>query len=420
MLYDVGSMGFQRIDRLARCATVVPTSLHFSDANLLNDSSNWVSITSSRLGRDPLFQRAVCQFLSRRMLDLRQQNASVLVAAGSAIEPLAIRAAELFRVPVVRLAIDGEPLREAPSVRTCVVRSTDATELSRDELQIAIAERVDAIHVRKGGKIAAILEKRIKALNDASTRIAIINGLTPVISNLIRSGAIGWYLSRPESNELSDGAEKIALSTTEDNHWTRSEGQWLTHSTRASSGPWPGETQRQYQDALLLGAERLAHPSALDCLARIVRTGVLVANAHTSCRDYPVVCFSEASLEQRLCSRTFRSHVGRWDGEPYGIAIRINAAKRLGIQPVLYGEPKDRNLIAPEDQYRFAAKGKTFDWTLEREWRANHSLDLTQFEDGDVKIFVACTEDVVKLNPLRPWPITVVGKPLDQTRLDCV
>ncbi|WP_144058191.1 hypothetical protein, partial [Novipirellula maiorica] len=95
----------QRLHRLEICAAI---SLHASEihpCDVLAAPDALVGITSSRLGRDPHLHRRVCQFLSRRMLDLRQSQSTLVVAAGSAIEPLAMRAAELFHVPIIRLVV---------------------------------------------------------------------------------------------------------------------------------------------------------------------------------------------------------------------------------------------------------------------------------------------------------------------------
>ncbi len=100
-----------------------------------------------------------------------------------------------------------------------------------------------------------------------------------------------------------------------------------------------------------------------------------------------MVCFSALPLKELLQRRCFRPQLGRWDYEPYGIAIRLSVAKRLGIQPVIYGDTKDRALLPAEDQFRFHPIGKTFDWREEREWRSSESVNLAAMNPDDIRVF---------------------------------
>ncbi|WP_345324098.1 hypothetical protein [Novipirellula rosea] len=406
----------RRLHRLEVCAAI---SLHASEIHSCDSvatASTLVGITASRLGRDPYLHRWVCQFLSRRMLDLRHSESTLVVAAGSAIDPLATRAAELFHVPIIRLVVNPEDGSACDHSDVCRIQSTEP--LSRDAVLIGIADRVDAVYVRPGGKIETNLKARIAALRDTSTRVAVIADVPSAAPELIADGAIGWYLTRPEraTSKTHDGVSIVRgdHGTNNDIAWTRSDGQWLTHTTRGCDGPWPGQTDHQYQDELLLNriadsASRIPSSGPLLTLARIVRSGVIVANAITSSKKYPVVCFSEVPLADRLHKRKYRSHLGRWDDEPYGVAIRLDAAKQLGLKPVIYGDPKQRNQLAAEDQFRFQAKGKTFDWTREREWRSDRSVDLRELDLRDVRIFLPSAEEAAMLRPIADWEITLLG-----------
>ncbi|WP_442511048.1 hypothetical protein SH528x_002707 [Novipirellula sp. SH528] len=411
----------KRLGRLEVCAGISLHSSEIRGGDWLETPAPLVAVTSSRLGRDPYLHRWVCQFLSRRMLELRHSRSTLIVAAGSAIEPLATRAAELFHVPIVKLVVNREDRDSGEHANVCEIQSSEP--LSRDAVLIGIADRIDGLYVRRGGKIDTALRTRIAALHDTSTRVAVIADLPSAAAELIAEGAIGWYLTRPsriassEDPNVSDPSTHSHIEQRElsDTAWTRSDGQWLTHTTRSCTGPWPGQTEHQYQDELLLSRSNESEPfasgnSPLQTLARIVRSGVIVANAITSSKKYPVVCFSEVPLADRLHKRKFRSHLGRWDDEPYGIAIRLDAAKRLGLKPVIYGDPKQRTQLAEEDQYRFQAKGKTFDWTQEREWRSDRSVDLTQLDVDDVRIFLPDTEQAETLHPIADWKITLLGR----------
>ncbi len=285
---------------------------------------------------------------------------------------------------------------------------------------VALADRVDALFVRTGGTIFDCLQKRVLALRDASTRVAVINTKKSAARLLIQHGAIGWYVSadrdqRDQTRWAETASETLAETSTGqespavDPSWTRSDGEWLVHCTRTCVGAWPGQTQHQYQDSLLLSDQPPRQRTPLDTLRQILRSGRLVPNAIASAKAWPVVCFSEAPLRELLDRRCFRPHLKRWDYEPYGVAIRKLAAIRMGVQPVIYGEPDQRQQFADAEQFRFQAIGKTYDWRSEREWRAAEEIDLHRFDSRDLKVFVPTAQEAVALSGQASWPVDVVS-----------
>lgn len=387
-----------RLSRLRRSVgdvTVCPEERILGAGELLG-------VTSSRLGRDPAWHRSACRFLARSAEQCRDRGATLLVAAGSAIEPWARRAAELFAVPLQVVAID----HGAPS--DVVVCGRQGGPLSRDAVLIALADRVDAVYVRRGGTIERCLKSRIEQLQDASTRVAVGSLPTCAAAGLITCGAIGWYwpTPNPRAQQTPD-----AVSAPQELHdeWTRTDGRWLVHCTRAGNGAWPGETQRQYRDRVLLADRYSAIGGPLEALVHILRSGRLVASARATRQSRPVVCFSAVPLVELIQRRCFRAHLSRWDYEPYGVAIRLEAAQGIGIQPVIYGTPEQRTTLARADRFRFHPQGKAYDWTSEREWRSPATVDLTQLAAGDVRVFVRDANDLASLPKIRSWPVSVVG-----------
>lgn len=363
------------------------------------------AVTSSRLGRDPAIAAHVCRYLGRSLLEARSRGSAVLIASGSAIEPWAVRAAELFAVRLVRVSVEpGDGSAEIAVARA------DASPLSRDAVAIALAERVDAVYVRRGGTIAECLHRRLENRPDATTRVAVSRLARCAAPNLIAAGAIGWYLARSGSTEAAaralDGRLGYRLA---DEHWTLARGRWLIHCTRGRAGPWPDETERQYRDSMLLGDPAAPRRGPLEALARIVRGGRIIASAVATRSQDPVVCFSALPLRELLCRRCFRPHLGRWDYEPYGIAIRLSAARRLGVKPVLYGEPNDRASLSPQDRFRFHPHGKTFNWRQEQEWRSCQSIDLTRIDPDDIRVFAPLSDQSSRLLCDCPWPVTFLG-----------
>lgn len=394
----------RRIARL--CGAVGAVTV--SRGGVADSVDSLIAVTSSRLGHDPALHRHVCLFLCRSLLDCRQRHASLLVASGSAIEPWALRAAELFAVPVVRLSVDAKD-----ETADIVVRPVEGERLSRDAVLIAVADRVDAVYVRRGGTIDDCLRRRIDERGDASTRVAVSMMPKCAAAGLIAAGAIGWFHVRDKAG--TGNVEGSTLDRTEfeqnvaDDAWTRTDGKWLVHCTRGCDGAWPGETERQYRDSILIGDESSIRRAPLDALARIVRSGQLVAAATATMKKHPVVCFSALPLQELLQRRCFRPQLGRWDYEPYGIAIRLALAQRLGIQPVVYGDPKNRSTLSAEEQYRFHPIGNTFDWREEREWRSSASVDLAAIDPNDVRVFADDNQAARSRLQGCQWPLTFVS-----------
>ncbi len=366
-------MTFSAGDLELRRARVQPYAgrLEFRPTGAIDTDSSLVGITSSRLGHDINLHRRVCQFLSRALMEARDAKSTLLVAEGSAIEPWVVRGAALFGVPLVRMRI----------------RESDSGDLSRDAVLIDVADRVDAMHVLRGGKVEQCLRDRLAKLRDASTRVAIHGDKKCAAAGLIADGAIGWYLASNKCSTAASPAHTTVAPDSVDADWTRSDGNWLVHCTRGREGPWPGESDDQYRDAILVDHPCATSRAPIDALERIVRSRCLIASSVATLRSDPVVCFTALPLAQVLTKRCFRPHLGRWDYEPFGVAIRTSAAKQVGIEGVIYGQPADRRALAREDRYRFHPVGKTFNWQVEREWRSRRTIDLNEFAIEDVRVF---------------------------------
>jgi hypothetical protein len=208
---------------------------------------------------------------------------------------------------------------------------------------------------------------------------------------------------------------------------------WLIHCTRGRSGPWPGQSEAQFRDWLLLSVPRPIDLSPLATLRRIVGQRHLIGGGATVRGGRPVVCFSAAPLVDVIARRTFRPHLGRWDAEPYGIAILCRAARCLGAEPVIYvdpdGKPQNRQddgtsaeetrppvaadfrgpaeAEEPPAAWRLQPCGQTFDWTVEREWRMPGEIDLRQLGPDEAIVFVARREEVARLDA-SPWPVVSI------------
>ncbi|MCM2370444.1 hypothetical protein [Aporhodopirellula aestuarii] len=324
-----------------------------------------VAIVCSRVGHDARRHRTMSQQIAASLQQIKRDNATLLIADHTAIDPWVTHAADVFHVPSIR------------------IEKTD----ERDRLMIAMADRVDAVYVRPGGKVTAMLRQRA-AIQSGIVQIAIDNsGQQRALEwDLLGAGAVGRYLPENASDKPAfvSSDDTPPFPTMDAVDWA----SYLVHCTRSVSGPWPGQTWDQYRDDLLLADPQSASRDAIDALCRIVRKQRLVAGAITSRRTTPVVCLSAVPLPELLARRTYRSHLHRWDYEPFGIAIRRDAAIRFGIEPVIYGDRDLENRLTDRERFRFQATGKTHDWTAEQEWRSASDIDLSRFDTNDVCIFV--------------------------------
>lgn len=358
----------------------------------------WLTLASSHLGHCGSLHREVCRFVSRSLLEARKNGSVLVIVLGSAIEPWARRAAELFSIPTLIVSVNPKTKRE----RGADIVISGNRRLQRDAVAVAICDRVDCPLVRAGGHIEAALRRRLAGGPDSRLRVAIhptSDTKTRRCAQLMMSlGAVGWYVP-----PTSEPQRTIRCATVVSNEWSRTEDAWLVHCTRAGSSEMSGTFQR---DAMLIG-HSLTVASPMETLMQIVRGKRLIGSAIASDHRFPVVCFSSRSLASLLAERAYRPHLHRWDYEPYGIAIRRSAAVKAGMMPVIYGVAGERERLQASDRYRFQATGKTYDWTREREWRKLGDVELTQFADEDIRVFVPSTEEASMFG--ESFPVSVIA-----------
>lgn len=328
--------------------------------------------------------------------------------------------------------------REDASPSAIIIPKADPA-WSRDHLPFLLADRIDVISVRPGGTILPLLEARLRedllalsrhdAGEDLSRRtdatchspiriLIKVPGWGQTVSpaeqrmfvDLISLGAIGHCWREPLGRADTQGGGPLGSVASETLRQRaamsllRKPNRWLIHSTRARSGPWPGESESQFRDWLLLSNPTPSDPSPLETLHRIVGQRHLIGGGPTIRGGRSVVSFSALPLIDFVAHRTFRPHVGRWDAEPYGIAIRKDAARKLGARSVIYVDRDFEPEIPPASRWRIQPRGKTFDWTVEREWRIRGDIDLRHLASDEAIVFVDREAEVSRLAD-SPWPV---------------
>ncbi|MEL6899221.1 MAG: hypothetical protein AAFP90_24220, partial [Planctomycetota bacterium] len=118
--------------------------------------------------------------------------------------------------------------------------------------------------------------------------------------------------------------------------------RWLVHCTRGLTDPPAAYQDDAWRDSVLDSQDTnavlqgpAASPRPIDTLIKILLQQRLSASRLLN-RQSPVVCFSGVPLADLLSRRQFRSHLGRWDYEPFGIALRTNVIQDAGGFPVEY------------------------------------------------------------------------------------
>ncbi len=378
-------------------------------AELLSDRRPWYAIVSSRLSRNPLADRVALATLHHwNEQAIRTTSALPLVVAGTAAAPWVKRSCRLLGVEPVRLRLDGDNAQrggDADDFADAYPLRSLAPDFDRDSIAFLLADRIDVATVRRNGTIHRLARQRLA--DDPSPTVRVRVPVEPwgqsaaaaevrVLVELIAAGAVGYCChwedeaaEYPESaddrTDRHDGGVAVAKVA---RRLIECPEEWLVHCTRARSGPWPGQSEAQFRDWLLLSRPAPTDLTPLATLSRIVRQRQIVGTRQTVRSDRPVICFSAKAVLEATRTRVFRPHLGRWDGEPYGIAIRSAAAQRAGAMPVIYVDAESMPDVAVDQLWRVQAKGQTYDWTQENEWRIAGTLDLRRCDPDDVVVFV--------------------------------
>ena len=175
-------------------------------------------------------------------------------------------------------------------------------------------------------------------------------------------------------------------------------GNYLYHYTRASAGPWPGETYPEYL-LNLLDERPLSGHSALETLIRILQEGLVRAGSKMVRCKAEVISWSSHPPGELFEMRKWNRGLARWTVEPYGIAVRRDILRSLGAKPAIYGGEQVYSRIAESERFRFQLSGSdpAANWRVEREWRVPGSLALGKIEPSGVFAFVQTTEEKEKL-----------------------
>ncbi len=336
------------------------------------------------------------------VLALRQGFLQLMVAPFPVIETER-RFSEIFgedgtnAIPVLSCMFDG-PACPAKQPMRC-----------RDRLLAGLSDFHLVLEIRSGGNLLSILEQ----VQSKSPRPQFI--VKPVPAGSSNAGNFILLKDFPEhAIAFESSAPKVAVRTepTSAADSVRSSGgalrlassgsiswsEYLYHYTRTGSGPWPGETYRQYLLGLLddrPGSDR----SALEVLTRIAQEGLLRAGSRMVRGKTTVICWSSLPPSELFVMRKWRRGLRRWTVEPYGVAVRRDVLRSLGAKPAIYGSGELYSKLPEVEKFRFQLSCATpsASWRHEREWRLTGDLALGGIRPEQGFYFVQTAEEAGKL-----------------------
>lgn len=184
--------------------------------------------------------------------------------------------------------------------------------------------------------------------------------------------------------------------------WGKFQGwDYLTHWTRTVYDPFPNERRADYYRSVFRSRGRYSH-DALGALRNILAENTIFTSNLTIRGGTGVVSFTASDPRESLPIMTWNRARVRMNFEPYGIAIRRDAAVRAGIRPVGYGDKQcfDKLPDAGKPFYQF--RGEKWEWKIENEWRHLGNILLSSFDISDIAAVVFSPGDALKLRRMLP------------------
>jgi hypothetical protein len=420
-----------------------------------------IAIVSSRLRQRLDLESWWIDLVRTAILRCDSESESIVVANMTSVCNVVARAAELFGRPVIRFDVPtSEALTTHAAVREwlaeCLEKSVACSadgcgktgleicvspelkcrnealpdfKLSTiplgDRLVFAAASRVEVLSCRARGNVEKLAMAHLQDPERRQIPLWIASnadGEFPGGVADLPSGWIPWIVEPlsegtvpnerplsqspwPESSTASQARRWSSVATTPVSH----PEDWLLHWTRAACGPWPGETEADFIDCLILRLES-ADRTVLATLLKIVREKKIIASSQGIRGGYAVVSFTEVPLTEFRSRRVFRKHRNRFDFEPWGIAVRREQLWQIGVRPVIYGNDTVWQQLAPVDRpfFQKATDGGATSNVAEREQRTVNDVDLRQFPRDSVCIFVENSVAADLVSRHCEWPVIVV------------
>lgn len=373
----------------------------------------YTSLCSSRLGHrlhsDPHIANAIRNYV----LAIKDHHWVLTANKTTLHEPLT-RGCQLFQIP--RIDLQPFPKRISASwlkhsLRSCQPHSIpiwfDPDATSGDELLFSLCDELRVLSIRPKGQIERLVDHF--CARAAGPQIwSLVDGKVPGAAKKTPNRSqriISWHLLPPQTGPLTEGLfnQRAGVQPA-----IKQLGDWqfefLSHWTRSPPRRWPDQNQMSQFDPLFFSGTQSFSPLAT--LLRILTTRKLLSNGDLVSQKQRVICFTEVPLRDFPSRRIYRSHLSRWDFEPWGISIRKSTLTRLKARPVTYHSKNPKIPASPH--YDRAVLRHSADWKMEREWRVMGDIDLNRIGRQDAVIFVPDVAAAKTLAPYSQWPFVIV------------
>jgi hypothetical protein len=227
-------------------------------------------------------------------------------------------------------------------------------------------------------------------------------------------GAVGWLVLPPPRSvgvplqspcaKMSGGLATHQICAPAGQMWQGQASSWeyLAHCTRGWHGALPQESEISYL-LRLWHQGNIPHGHPLLTLMRILDDGHLRGTTWLTRGRQASVSLTAVPLRELLSRRTFRSHLGRWDWEPYGLLFRRQQLPQA--RPVIYAPGSEYQRLAAGDRAYFQPVDSKYDWTAEEEWRVLGDINLRGLPPNAVTVFVRSRHEAVQLARVSPFSV---------------
>ena len=214
------------------------------------------------------------------------------------------------------------------------------------------------------------------------------------------------------SRSCTASGHSLASSTIENSFMQQQAGlpDYLVHCVRGGQGQLsPAAATDRLLDAWAM--DRLFDETPLDTLLKVLRSGRLRARSALIRGQATCVSFSAVPLDELLQRRSFQSHLGRWDWEPFGVLVRRSELERLGARPVIYGDSATYQTLSPEERpffqpaMRRSPQSTKKHWFEEREWRVLGDVRFRELPAGAIEVFVSSARQAQAVARMSAWPV---------------
>lgn len=181
--------------------------------------------------------------------------------------------------------------------------------------------------------------------------------------------------------------------------------EFVWHFTRDRHVPWPEEGWEVYCHDLLddLGT---APYSALKVLIRILKEKMIRGSSLNIRGGKRAVCFTGAPVAQIVTLFTWQKHLQHLRFTPYGIGIRREAARELGVSDVIYVHVDEIDRLSNHDNiFHHSAGLSESDWTREQECRFPGNLSLENLRPRDVQVMVRYESERAAIGSWSVFPV---------------